>query len=37
MKEYTMNGMAKRIMVRGEQFSWAKSAEKYIDVYNSLY
>lgn len=36
MKQYTMNGMAKRIIVRGEQFSWGRSAEKYINVYNSL-
>lgn len=37
MQQYNMNGMAKRIIKRGEEFNWVRSAEKYIDVYNSLY
>jgi glycosyltransferase involved in cell wall biosynthesis len=37
MQQYGANGLSKRIKMRGEQFSWERSAEKYLEVYRSLY
>lgn len=37
MQLYGMNGLSKRIRMRGDQFSWDKSAAQYLDVYRSLY
>lgn len=36
MYEYRKNGLAKRIINRGQQFDWEKSALQYLQVYQSL-
>ena len=36
MVEYQRNGLAKRIVARGNQFSWQEKAMDYLNVYRSL-
>jgi glycosyltransferase involved in cell wall biosynthesis len=36
MKEYQKNGLAKRIMLRGKEFTWEQKAKEYYKVYQSL-
>jgi glycosyltransferase involved in cell wall biosynthesis len=36
MQEYRKNGLAKKIVHRGQQFDWEKSAAQYLQVYQSL-
>ena len=36
MESYKNGNMKERIILRGKQFSWEKSAQQYIDVYHSM-
>jgi glycosyltransferase involved in cell wall biosynthesis len=37
MQLYNSNGMSEKIKKRSEEFNWEKSAQKYLEVYHSLY
>jgi glycosyltransferase involved in cell wall biosynthesis len=36
MKEYGRNGLREKIIARGSDFSWERSAAKYVEVYKSM-
>jgi glycosyltransferase involved in cell wall biosynthesis len=36
LKEYHRNGLADKIIARGNEFNWNEKAEKYIEVYQSM-